>query len=142
MFMPLHETKNYFSTVAASLNAITCKQKRVHVAFGNNCNMYVSHSALTTKCMLSDVEFNDYKADLKKELRNRRRRARTRKLATGTVTLGSRTTTTESGEGPCGRSGSESDIREYDLWVKRDVGDVSVSCAFVVKLTRYLQYYM
>ena len=92
--------------------------------------------------MLSDVEFNDYKADLKKELRNRRRRARTRKLATGTVTLGSRTTTTESGEGPCGRSGSESDIREYDLWVKRDVGDVSVSCAFVVKLTRYLQYYM
>ena len=48
-----------------------------------------------------------------KKRRNRRRRAERRKKATGTVTLGSRTTTTLSGEGRCGRSGSESDIKDY-----------------------------
>ena len=80
------------------------------------------------RCKVGTVsEFNKMKQELRKELNNRRARARRRKAATGTVTVGSRTTTTESGEGPCGRSGSESDIREYDLWVKRDITDADVS---------------
>ena len=82
-----------------------------------------------TKCY---VELNDVDKDaLKKELRNRRRRAKTRKEATVTVTLGSETTTTESGQGRCGRSGSESDVDEYERWVKRDVSDLDVSCVMI-----------
>lgn len=74
-----------------------------------------------------NTEFNDHKEDLKRALKNRRLRAKRRKTSKGSVTLGSRTTTTESGEGHCGRSGSESDVREYELWAKRDKGDCDVS---------------
>ena len=52
-------------------------------------------------------------ADVVRKRRNRRRRSQRRKNATGTVTLGSKTTTTLSGEGRCGRSGSKSDIKDY-----------------------------
>ena len=63
------------------------------------------------------------------EVRNRRRRAKTRKQAkdTDNITLGSRTTTTDSGEGHCGRSGSESDVRQYETWAHRDKSDKDVS---------------
>ena len=80
------------------------------------------------------AEFNKQLTnELKRQIRNRRRRARTRRAAAAEdmVTLGSRTTTTESGQGHCGRSGSESDIREYELWVHRDRGDFDVSAGYV-----------
>ena len=83
----------------------------------------VTTALCTAHLLLSELN------KISQEVRNRRRRAKTRKQAkdSDNITLGSRTTTTDSGEGHCGRSGSESDIREYETWAHRDKSDKDVS---------------
>ena len=106
----------------------------VHVYVDVHAYMYMyACVSINNWCHVCVVaEFNKQLTnELKKQIRNRRRRARNRRAAQDMVTLGSRTTTTESGQGHCGRSGSESDIREYELWVHRDRGDFDVSPGYV-----------